>query len=94
MLLDIDKIKVVIFDFDGVLADTGADIAGAIKATQEHFGLEPWDQKKILPFVGHGAKNLVDNTLAEAGEERLGEALKWYCDYYIDHTTVHTRLYP
>ena len=94
MLLDIDKIKVVIFDFDGVLADTGADIAGAIKATQEHFGLEPWDQKKILSFVGHGAKNLVDNTLAEAGEERLGEALKWYCDYYIDHTTVHTRLYP
>lgn len=94
MSLNFDKIKLTVIDFDGVLADTGADIAAAIQATQEHYGIKPWDKSTILTYVGHGAKKLVDGTLKDAGEDKLADALKWYCGYYYDHTTVYTRLYP
>ena len=34
-------IKLVMFDLDGTLADTGQDLADAVNHTRAHFDLEP-----------------------------------------------------
>ena len=94
MSINIEKTKLVVLDFDGVLADSGEDIAASIRATQRHFGVREWNTKDILSFVGHGAKHIVFNTLAEAGEDKLPEALAFYMAYYQEHTTDFTTLYP
>lgn len=87
------KIKAVIFDFDGVVADTGRDIAASVQETQKHYGQPVYGYDTIMSFVGHGAKYLIDNTLSALSEYELSEALAWYKAYYEAHPCDRTCLY-
>ena len=87
-------IDIVIYDFDGVIADTAADIAGAVQAAQKQYGKEIMDIPKIISFVGFGAKYLIDRCLPHMTEEEQAEALCWYKEYYHFHSCVDTELYP
>lgn len=87
------KIKSVIFDFDGVVADTGRDIAASVQETQKYYGQPVYDYDTIMSFVGHGAKYLIDNTLPALSEEALSAALSWYKAYYEAHPCDRTCLY-
>ena len=46
------KIESVIFDFDGVIADTGRDIVASVQATQKEFGREILDYDTIQNHKG------------------------------------------
>ena len=94
MSLRPDRIRLIVFDFDGVIADSGADIAAGIRATQRHFGQKMWSRKEIISHVGHGSKRLVEDIFIYLDKEKLPEALSWYNNYYREHTTVYTKLYP
>ena len=48
------KIKTVLFDLDGTLADTAPDLAGALNHVLESHDYEPLPYKEIRPFVSHG----------------------------------------
>ena len=48
------KIKTVLFDLDGTLADTAPDLAGALNHVLKSHDCEPLPYKKIRPFVSHG----------------------------------------
>ncbi len=85
-----NNIKLVIFDFDGVLADSARDIAGAIQATQKQYNHRIMEEDEIIKYVGFGAKYLVDNTLKGSGKQEL----EWYKKYYEEHAAVYTTLYP
>ncbi len=93
MIMHTSKIKAVIFDFDGVVADTGRDIVASVRATQEQYGQPLLGHDVIMSFVGHGAKYLIDNTLSALPEDRLAEALSWYKAYYEAHPCDRTCLY-
>lgn len=84
------KLKLVIFDFDGVIADTARDIAGAIQATQKEYNYRVMEEDEIIQFVGFGAKYLVEKSMPSSGIEEL----TWYKNYYNEHAVCHTRLYP
>lgn len=84
------KIDLVIFDFDGVLADSASDIASAIRASQAHFGYPIMEADDIVNAVGFGAKKLVEDTMPGAGKA----VLDWYMEYYEEHPAVETVLYP
>lgn len=88
------KIQAVVFDFDGVLADTALDIAASIQATQRHFGAPEMTVTQILSFVGFGAKYLIDNTVPVGDEETMAGVLQWYKAYYEAHPCEATALYP
>lgn len=87
-------IKAVIFDFDGVIADTARDIVASVQAAQKEYHTEVLDYDTILSFVGHGAKYLIDRSMTVLGETALAGALDWYKQYYKEHPCDDTQLYP
>ncbi|MFR1517762.1 MAG: HAD family hydrolase [Clostridia bacterium] len=86
-------IKAVIFDFDGVVADTGRDIVASVQAAQKEYGEPVLDYDTILSYVGHGAKYLLDCALPSLSESKRAEALAWYKQYYQAHPCDATQLY-
>ncbi len=87
------KIESIIFDFDGVIADTGRDIVASVQATQKEFGVDILDYDTIMSYVGHGAKYLIDCSFPEFSEKKSAEALAWYKEYYKAHPCDKTVLY-
>jgi 2-phosphoglycolate phosphatase len=53
------KPQAVLFDLDGTLADTAPDLAYALNATLEHYGLAPLPFEHIRPVVSHGGMALI-----------------------------------
>jgi len=58
------NVKVVFFDFDGVLADTSLDIADAVNAMLIKYNRHPLSPEEILRYVGNGAKVLIQKVLS------------------------------
>ena len=59
MSKDFHKVRTVLFDLDGTLADTAQDLADALNGTRELRGLEPLSFDVIRPIVSHGADALI-----------------------------------
>lgn len=53
------KIKTVLFDLDGTLADTAPDLANALNYVLKLHNCDPLSYKTIRPFVSHGGAALV-----------------------------------
>lgn len=66
-------IAAVIFDLDGTLLDTLADLAESANATLVEFGFTAHPLEDYKYFVGDGARTLVDRILPEdsRGDEKL-----------------------
>ena len=60
------KYRAVIFDLDGTLADTLADIADTMNRTLAAFGYPVHEYDAYRFFIGDGLKNLVTRCLPEA----------------------------
>ncbi len=100
--------KAVIFDFDGVVANTASDIASSVNAALTEFGFAPIEEQRIITFVGDGARTLLERALAwskERAPRRVGSRqhggdfdfetfYRWYVDYYRTHSVEKTVLYP
>jgi phosphoglycolate phosphatase len=85
----------VLFDLDGTIVDSGADIAAAANHALTSVDRAPLDEKVIAAFVGDGARMLVARALALSPEEPLVDrALTAFHRYYDDHPVVHTTLMP
>jgi phosphoglycolate phosphatase len=84
----------IIFDLDGTLIDSAADLAISMNATREHVRLPPLDPEVIYSFVGNGASVLVRRALGpDAPEELVSDALKFFLAFYRKHALQNTRLY-
>lgn len=86
-------IKAIIFDFDGVIADTGRDIVASVQAAQKAYKIPVLDYDTVMSYVGHGAKYLIDGCMPQLNEADRAEALTWYKQYYEAHPCDHTDLY-
>jgi phosphoglycolate phosphatase len=85
----------IIFDLDGTLIDSSADLAISMNATRLHFALEPLDPKLIYSYVGNGAPMLIRRAMpAGSSEQQLDDALDFFLKFYRAHALEHTRLYP
>ncbi len=85
----------VIFDLDGTLADTLADIAGATNHVLVANGYMPHPVNAYKLFVGNGLRNLVISSLPE---DKRTEAIVDACyaeviAYYEEHFADTTHLY-
>lgn len=57
----------VLFDLDGTLVDTAADIALALNAALAEFEVAPLEERRVRDLIGRGAAVLIERALAQRG---------------------------
>jgi phosphoglycolate phosphatase len=85
--------KAVLFDLDGTLADTLADLADAVNFVLAELGLPTHPVDAYRYFVGEGAPTLVTRALGEGNEHLLDDALPRVRAHYNAHMFDKTKLY-
>jgi phosphoglycolate phosphatase len=85
--------QLLIFDLDGTLVDSRADLTAGINHMRSHFGLEELAQETISGYIGSGVRDLVELSLQGANVP-FDEALNTHQAYYRSHLSVHTTTYP
>ena len=84
--------QLLIFDLDGTLIDSRADLAEGINHMRAHYNLPALDFEIVSSYIGNGMQRLVERSLQGAAVD-VEEALDIYRTYYYSHLTVHTTLY-
>lgn len=94
--------KLIIFDFDGTLIDSGPDLAHALNYTLKKLEKKTYSEDKIHNWVGNGAKTLVKRGLhgktdiddQDIDTKELENALDIFLTYYSENVCVNTHTYP
>jgi phosphoglycolate phosphatase len=86
-------VDLMIFDFDGTLADTGADLVAAVNYTLQQLGLTPRLEDEIISFVGDGVRELIERALGQDHVALYPEAMEIFSSYYGKHLLDNTVLY-
>ena len=86
--------ELIIFDLDGTLIDSSDDIAWAANRTLVYMGYNEMDLDAIKEGIGWGVKTLLQKLMPQEGPERIDDARVKFLEYYWDHLTVNTILYP
>lgn len=87
-------IRAVIFDLDGTLVDSFADIACAANHALGLLGRETLPMETVKSQVGRGLRNLMKGLLPGSSETEIDAAVEEVKRYYEDHPTDHAVLYP
>ena len=53
----------IIYDLDGTLVDSAADITAAVNRLRESLALEPLDEAQVRRFVGDGARRMIERAV-------------------------------
>lgn len=88
---------VVVFDLDGTLADTAADLAAALNHALAALGRETVPAEAVRGLIGHGGRALLRRGLeatGEANEALVEENYPVLLEYYSRHICEATRPYP
>jgi phosphoglycolate phosphatase len=91
--------RLLVFDLDGTLIDSGIDLCNSVNATLAHFGKPELPEAVIASYIGDGASLLVRRAFGDPegdvhDEQYVTEALTFFLDYYRAHKFDNTYLYP
>lgn len=88
--------QLVIFDLDGTLLDSIADLGNAANHALEKAGFPTHPAEAYPRFVGNGVRRLIERVLPEShrSRETVNRLLVDFKEYYNDHLTDETRPYP
>lgn len=88
----------IVWDLDGTLIDSAADLAQALNALLVEAGHAAIEENRIRPMIGDGVGKLIERGFATAGEilskSRLQNFVRRFMSVYSDCATDNTRLYP
>jgi phosphoglycolate phosphatase len=89
------SLRLLVFDLDGTLIDSGADLCASVNAMLRNFGRLELPQNVIATYIGDGAARLVSRSLGEPDDPAfLDSALTYFLDYYRVHKLDQTFVYP
>lgn len=88
--------KLVIFDLDGTLLDTIADLAAAANHALQKAGFPVYDTETIRIFVGNGISKLLERALPEGARtaENVERLRTDFVPYYDAHNAEQSKPYP
>ncbi len=89
--------KLVIFDLDGTLLNTIADLGNAANHTLKELGLPQHTLDEYRLMVGNGMRKLIMRALPhdKASDETIVDStLAKFLEYYAEHIDVYTQPYP
>lgn len=88
--------KLVIFDLDGTLLDTIADLATATNHALKQLGYSTHKMETIRTFVGNGINKLLERALPEnlRNEENIMRMRSYFLPYYDEHNADLSCPYP
>lgn len=89
-----EKFRAVLFDLDGTLADTLADLANATNWALTQLGCPTHPVDSYRFKVGDGARQLCSRALTADRQDLLDEAVRLERERYSEHCFELTRLYP
>ncbi len=88
------RLRLLVFDLDGTLIDSGQDLVNAVNATLGALGRATLPAPVIASYIGDGAGMLVRRALGDPSEESsVDHALGLFLDYYREHKLDHTYVY-
>lgn len=89
------KINGILFDLDGTLLDTSADLAAALNNVLISQKVSPLSVIDIRPAISSGVAGLLNLGLQIKKQDPIFPSLrKQFIDYYTQHICVHTHLFP
>jgi phosphoglycolate phosphatase len=87
-------VRAVLFDLDGTLADTAADLAAALNRVRGDRALPPLPLATLRPHASDGTRGMLGAGLGVTREHPEWEVLKdAFLDYYAAGLAVHTKLF-
>lgn len=87
--------SILIFDLDGTLIDSRADLALAINLMRADFGLPPFSLDTVVSMVGDGIQRLMTRALHDLHTPwEMETAVAAMRRHYQDHLLDETKLYP
>jgi len=93
--MDIQKAKAVIFDLDGTLLDTLADLGTSANLGLSRFGLPTHPIQAYRNYIGHGIRALLRQAMPEQIDDAVrDQIIDFYLGYYPENCTVHTDYFP
>lgn len=86
--------KYVIFDLDGTLLNTIADLGNACNYALQQAGFSTHPLSAYNYMVGNGVRKLLERAEPDAGPDTIDTLLKYFREYYDDHCMDMTKPYP
>jgi phosphoglycolate phosphatase len=95
----INRRRAFLFDLDGTLIDSKADLALSVNLALDSMGLAPVGIDRVGRFIGDGARKLMERALRESsGREpsanEIDRSIEAFLDAYGGHLLDSTRFYP
>jgi N-acetyl-D-muramate 6-phosphate phosphatase len=87
--------QAVLFDLDGTLVDTAADLGYALNLQRERHGLSLLPDATMRPYASHGSKGLLEIGFGLSPEDAaFNEMRTEYLDLYTEVLTRQPVLFP
>lgn len=87
-------VQALIFDLDGTLIDSCADIAASLNYVLAQLKLPLRPPREVERFVGDGVKVLFARATGSSDPELLDRAVALFRPHYLEHCVDQTVLYP
>jgi phosphoglycolate phosphatase len=86
--------RLILYDLDGTLADTGKDIAASANHMLQAMNHPPLQASAVIPKIGRGLRRLVADCLGTEEESLIERGMSLYREHHAEHLLDHTQLYP
>lgn len=91
----LNNYELVLFDFDGTLADTARDMVNALNSLLSVNSLAPVDYETVRPQVSNGTPALLRIGFGcSPGDAQYEPLRRGFLEIYESNLCVHTALYP
>lgn len=88
-------IRLLIFDLDGTLVDSSADISNALNYAIGPYGIPELSVPETIALIGEGLTRLIEKVIQQkAPGLDLSAVVNRFLRYYSAHLADHTRPYP